>query len=410
MAIMAITAVIGMSSCSKGNDNGGDTARNGEMTSVSIVLSEGTTRAVAAPEEAKAVNFKSGYVLFTNSLGIINKVTEITDTELAADDPARATGAKIWINDMKEVNKGGEIKNVPAAATTVYIVGNLPSGVTAPFLAEDISNVKDRVISVASQSNAAGSVADVTLYGDGAAIQATHPDVSISARYAKIDVNAIAARIEVGAVSYSNLQTNLITGFQIDGIFINYYYPEMSLASEVSTALINNAPANNTLANSVYTTASGGAYNSAAASILCDFDLDGLGYDVNGISKSAADLTATDPEDNNVWAYNVLAPVSEDGTVVTELEAPHVIIRLSNITTRDPGKVYPATQYLTVREFREAGTPNVISEFKPGYIYFITNLTFDESNLTDVPEQDAVTVYVEAKLMTWSRQGVDWGF
>lgn len=410
MVIAAIAAIMGMTSCSKENENNKvDGIDNGETTNVSIMLSETSTRSVAEPAGAVAVNFKSGYILFTNGLGIITKVTEITETEPSATD--KEAGTKVWLDHLKRENLGGEIKNVPASTDKVYIVGNIPTGVDVPVLAENITAVQNRIITIVSQSNDDGSVADVTLYGDGQTLS-NHPSVE-GAKYAKINVNAIAARIEIGKVSYFNAQgNNLLTSFSIDGIFVNYYYPQMSLASKVSTARINNTAVDNTEANTIYTPTATGAYKTADLKKLYDYDNDGLGYtSVSGLSKSAADPNDTD--DKNVWAYNVLAPLTVDGTTVTELEAPHIIIRLSNIKTVGESienPMYATTQYLTVKEFRHATTKEVITNFAPGYIYFINDLTFNESNLTDIPEEEAITVYVEAILMTWSRQEVEWGF
>lgn len=408
MAIAATVAAIGMISCAKEGDNGGIV--NDKPISVALTLTENTaSRAVAQPVAEETVDFSSGYVIFTNGVDIINKVTEIAAGSYvdSPDAAAKAEGTKVWIEDMK--TNDGEIKNVPAAATKVYIVGNLPAGVTPPALTENISAVKDRVINFASQGNAIGSVADVTLYGDGVVLTA-HPNLDLAAagmKYAKVYVNAIASRIEIGSISYSNPATEFVTGFQIDGIFINHYYPQMSLSSKVSEAVTHNAPINNTAADDMYVPGSP-AYPVAASGKLFDYDsgTDGLGERITDISWKAAATT-------DVWAYNVLAPTSFDGTKVTALATPHIVIRLSNLTTLSddmPAKVYPGTQYLTVKEFRKTGTNTVIESFTPGYIYYITNLTFNESNLTDIPEAVSVTVYVEAVLMTWTREEVSWGF
>ncbi len=415
MAIAVMAAVIGMTSCAKdGGEQGG--ADNGKTSSVKLVLTEKThSRAAAAPAAAASVSFKSGYVIFVNNVGVVNKVTEIVPgaypgTPAQADIDAKTAGTKVWLNDMKAVDMGGEIKNVPDAATKVFIVGNLPSGVTAPTLTENISTIQNRVISLLSQSNDNGDLADATLYGEGQTLIA-HPTVA-DTKYAKVEVNAITSRIEIGAISYSH-STNFVTSFQIDGIFLNHYYTEMSLASKVSTALTHNVPQDNTEADSWYAT--GSKYLAANLGKLFDYDqTNGLGFDVTAISKSAADPAVS--SDKNVWAYNVLAPKSVDGTVVTALNAPHVVIRLSNlVTTGDTGslpaeKIYPGTQYLTVKEFRKANDSSLLESFAPGYIYYITNLTFNEANLTDVPESATVTVYVEAELMSWTREEVEWGF
>lgn len=399
MAIVAIAAAIGMVSCSKDGNNGG-TDIDGRPMSVSLTLTQKPApRSVADPiTDKEAVTFGSGYVIFTNSLGIINKITEIVPgSYTSGDDAAKATGSKVWLEDMK-VPGGGEIKNVPAAATMVYIVGNLPAGKYTPVVSENISVVKNLLISISSQSNSAGSVADVTLYGDGATLT-TDGDV----KRATVTVDAIASRIEIGKISYNG--AGLVEAYQIDGIFINNYYPSMSLASVVSAAIINNTPADNAAADAIYKFGSTD-YPAAESGKLYDYDADGLGYDAG----SSLIWSTADPSDKKVWAYNVLAPKTFEGIAIA---APHIVIRLSNLVTADDNgdnKVYPGTQYLTVKEFRKVKTTEVIEKFEPGYIYFIKDLTFDESNLTDFPEMGTVTAYVEAKLMSWTRQEVEWGY
>lgn len=408
MTLIAIAA-IAMISCSKDDTITKDSSSDATPISVSIALTEknDNARSVAAPVSQVAVNFNSGYVIFTNSLGIVNKVTQIIPGSYPGspstdEEAAKAAGTKVWLEDMKVVTVGGEIKNVPAAATKVYIVGNLPFDVNAPAVSENISAIKDRVIRIASQTNGEGSVANVTLYGDGATLETRQTPVN--SKYAKVEVNPIASRIEIGKISYSSI-TGFVTRFQIDGIFVNHYYPQMSLSGKTSVALVNNnMAADNTEANVIYQ--SGSYYNETA---LYDFDADGIGYDVNSsISWSAADPNVSGTK--NVWAYNVLAPKSCDGIEVAALAAPHVVIRLSNFaTTGDKdGVVYPGTQYLTIKKFLKAGTTEVIESFQPGWVYFITNLAFNESNLTDIPEQETVTAYVEAVLMSWTREEVDY--
>lgn len=413
-AIAAIAALVSvsLSSCTKsGDDNGSGRIDNDKPITVSLVLTEKAgSRAVAAPvNHDVAVTFKSGYVIFTNNLDIVNKVTEIvsgsySDDQSAEKEAARSAGTKVWLDDMK-IPGGGEIRNVPGSATMVYIAGNLPTDVAAPRPAENISDVKDRIIRVSSQRDAAGSVDSVTLYGNGTPLTDL-PEVA-NAKYAQVDVKPVASRIEIGKISYSNSNTTpFVTGFRLDGIFINYYYPQMSLAGKVSTALVNNAPIDNTAADAMYSS----PYTDAA---LFDYNESGIGYDAgSSVSWSAADSRQTG--DKNVWAYNVLAPTSFDGTV-TALAAPHIVIRLSNFTTTGDDtegqyKTYSGTQYLTVKEFRKKGATEPLKSLEPGFVYFITELTFNESNLTNVPETQAVTAYVEAVLMTWQRQEVDWEF
>lgn len=408
MTVAVLSAMIGLASCSKdsGEKTGGPD--NNETTSVSLQLTKSvSSRAVGGAAKEEAVDFNSGYVIFTNNVGVINKVTTIAPGDYPsspgqADQDAKEAGTKVWLGELESAG-GSEIKNVPAAAQFVYIAGNLPTGSTVPAITMNISTFNSQLLSVFSQSNATGSVADVTLYGGGVQLSA-HGTIT-GAKYAKVKVDAVASRLEISKISYES-STNLITGFQIDGIFVNHYYPEMSLSSEVSTELKNNAPADNTAADAMYMAAASGAYKTADNGTIYDYDTDGIGVKITDVSWKANATTG-------VWAYNVLAPKTF-ASPVTAITTPHIVVRLSDITTKDDvddnDRVYKTTQYLTVKDFKLKGQSNPMGAFVPGYIYYITDLKFDESNLTDTPEAKPVTVYVEAELMEWKRAEVEWEF
>lgn len=403
MMVAAAVAVIGTTACVK--ESGADV--DNTPTSVGLKLVDDTelTRASAAPVQNVAVTFNSGYVFFTNDVDVIVKRTKIETGSYVSgadldDDAAYAAGNKVWINDLKTTDNGGIINNVPGSAVKVYIAANLPQAeANVPTVAANISAVKALVVTAGNQGNAQGNVNNVTLYGDGVAL-GTHPSLA-NTKYAKVSVNAVGARIEINKISYDAANYTLLTGFQVDGIFVNQYYTEMSLDSKVDvTKLSNIQPADATAADAAFKS---GVAPYTTAGVLFDYNAAGIGVDATGGSK----LGWTANSGTNVWAYNVLAP--KTATTAATLVAPHVVIRLSGIT--DANSLYAGkTQYLTVKEFKKASDKSVITTFLPGYVYYITDLVFNESHLTNVPEEETLTVYVEAKLMTWTRQEVEWGY
>ncbi len=404
MAAAAMTAMLALGACSKEDVGSTD---NGETAVFSLKLSQASesTRAVADAATENVVSFNTGYVIFSNNAGGIVKVTEIIAGTPTADQIT--AGSHVSITALKTATTGAKIENVPSSSKNVHIIGNLPSGVPVPAIGNNINTYKATALTIQSQSNAAGSTADVMLFGESdIKTAASHATLTDGDLYATVSVDAIAARIEIGSIAYDNgADPDFITAFNIDGIFVNYYYPSMSLDSKVTTALVNNAPADNATADKWYNPADAASkYPTATPAALYDY-------------KTAASLgvALTSPETGwkadattKVWAYNVLAPTSF-GSPVTALAAPHIVIRLSSIVATTPS-VYTTTQYLTVKEFKNTETGTVIDKFEPGMIYYITKLTFNESNLTDVPEQGTVSVFVEAKLMEWERVAVEGGF
>jgi hypothetical protein len=110
-----------------------------------------------------------------------------------------------------------------------------------------------------------------------------------------------------------------------------------------------------------------------------------------------------------VWAYTIFAPTSVDGTTVTAIDNQRVIVRLNNVTTKDDvtgTPVYATTQYLTVRRFVNKTNGNTVT-IEPGHVYRITSLAFDESDLSPIPNEQTVTVYVEVSVMQWTTDDVD---
>jgi hypothetical protein len=375
-AALAAFVLSGLSACvSESLENAGQTAD--ETVNLKFV-DEGFTRAVEAGVEAETtVAFTAGYALFVNSgSGLIVKVTELTaDAPTSADITA---GTKVQVSSSMTINK------VSAGADKVYIIGNLPSGVlsTAPAVNATIASVNATSIAIATQADETKA----TLYGSA---NVTKSESSITATVA---LKAIDSRIEIGKISYSG---TYLTGWNLDGIFLDHYYPTMGVGGTANSDLFSETVANNAAADLKYTD-NVAPYLTAAAGIL---------YDWNSTPTAATGTPlAVAPASSKVWAYNALTPASNIAA-----NNPRIIIRLSSLTNADGSAYSGETRYLTVKKFLDSST-NAEVTFTQGKIYKIANLSFTDNNLAPIPNESSVTVSVSVTAMQWDVQNVNAGF
>lgn len=403
LLVAALIATIGITACSKSESGGNDLSNggNGETKSMHLKLSQGNgqndplfgSRAEGSPVTDKTtVIFNDGVIYFTSAKGDILKTTVITNTNNNAD----ATGSTVGIQKLT-VSGGAVIPNVPATVDHVYIAGNLPTGANVPMTG-NISNVEGAIVTVQHMYDASGDVSKVVLFGDADAVN--HP-TDTDAKYAKVDVNAIAARIEIGEIKYRNNNNDIttddvITSFDLEGIFINHYYSSMTI-DRVAKSVVKNG---STEAFYAYNTTE---YPSAINNILYDANVGNTAMGIF-VQPSVTPSTA-----GKVWAYNLLAPDSykaNGDATASAVSVPHIVIRLGDIVSIDDDNgnaAYPDNQWLTVTKFYDKDNSNApITKLEPGMIYKIASVKFDESNLTPEPEIEPIKVYVEAELMEWT--------
>jgi hypothetical protein len=257
------------------------------------------------------------------------------------------------------------------------------------------------LISIESQADlTGGGVDNVTLYSGETPITA-----SGKTRAASVSIGAIGARIELGAIGFNNAGANAgkVTGFQIDGIFINNYYPEIAVMGEASTPVIAHMPANANAAIKAF--AEGSAeYPANIKSILYEYNLAaGLGED----DGTGIRFTSEAAPSTNVWAYNMLAPKTWDGSNVTMLEVPNVIVRMSAFQVDPSIKLDGQTCFISVKGFRDKATGNVISYLEPGKVYKIAELLFDVDDLKASPVPTLINVDVDVTLLPWEAVDVE---
>ncbi|MFV0420352.1 MAG: hypothetical protein ACK5KT_16700 [Dysgonomonas sp.] len=354
LALVATALLLGFSNCSNDDETDGN---SGNSTPKSVYLkigNEPTTYAEGSPvANATTVGFSSGDLYFVNGSGAILQHYTLSTAATSATN----------IN-LAAIQAGELISNLPGSVSAVHVVGNTPALPTSG----NISAVKAAALQVTSQ----GAIATVNLYGTN-----TLTLVSGNQYTSAITLKPTVARIELTDITASGV----VTGFQVDGIFVDNYYSQAAADGSVLPAnLVSNGPS--TTAFDDATT----EYPATLKPTIYDWNASGLG--------TLTGLVCAPTTAGNVWGYNLFA--TSTGSAV-----PRIIIRLSNITTSD-GSTIAGTQYITIKGFSETGTP--LTGIEAGKVYNIGagNFTFTESDLTITPNLTTIDVTVTVTLATWS--------
>ncbi len=381
--LAAAALVMGFASCSK-NDDGG--ANSGEDKAVKLRISgdfDGTRAegpgSILGSEPT--VSFISGHLYFVDAGGNIVKHLNITN------DGAAVTATGVGINTLKT----GATINVSSSAKTVHFIGNDP-GTTIPTTGL-FSNVRAYAVSIESQVNSTAGAYDLknsTLYGEGTINTAVGDGSAGSPHTCGVTVGIISSRIEIGKFTQTG---SVITGYKIEGIFLNYYYPSMNVdGTKSAAAMVTNGsdPAGYVDNSLTYT-----SYATANKYITYDYAAAGLGNLDVATSKIYTPATA-----GKVWAYNILAPQkisTSDWAAV-----PHIVVKVTGIT---PAGTFTEPQFLTVKGFSQSNVP--LTKIEPGKIYKIASINFDDTNLTPEPEQTTFNVAVTITMPQWVIENVD---
>lgn len=372
---VALTAVV-FAACSKSEDSN----ENKDAKSVLIKFEEeGYTRAIGAPvANNTTVVFGEGKLYLANSTGVIRKVYDFHPTNATnVNDPI--PGTTIKIGDVVGVPAGLEIENVPGDVTQAVLVGN-HSSMTGLPTSGNISGVKDFLVTPAMQG-ASTDITSATLYGE-CTLTVTAPNKL----EANITLKPHVARIELVDITGNGT----ITGFDIDGVFINKYYEGVAN----NRALISPSTLKDNGAGGVTTYGDNtAAYPTALKARFYDYDA------ATHFGNATATLTKTpDGLVGKVWSYNLLAPES---TVPANLKAAQMVVSISGVTS----SMYTFTgpQLLTVNRFVDMASAE-IAYFEAGKVYSINagQFTFDENNVKGTANTSPIDVTVKVTLIKWT--------
>ena len=351
--MMAVATLVGFSSCS--SDDEAERADNSAPKSVYLKISNSpSTYSEGAPvADGSTVGFSSGELFFVNGSGAI-----VGHYTIGAGATSQTN-----INMGEITGTGANLTNLPGSITAVHIVGNVPAGVTLPTTG-NISAVKAQALDVETQ----GDIAKVNLYGTNTLTLVTGTNYT-----ATVNLAPTVSRIEL-----TNMKAGgVVTGFQVDGIFIDNYYAQGSVDGSV---LATNLTVNSIVATDF--TDDSGAYPATLKPFIYDWYTTGLA----SVSGTAAPATG-------VWNYNVFA--TAEGSAM-----PRIVIRLSEFTTND-GSTIASPQFVTIRGLKDNGTS--LTAIKAGEVYSIATDAFviDELVVTPSPNQSTIDVEVKVTLASW---------
>jgi hypothetical protein len=391
-ALFAVAVMATLIGCAK-DGNGPEIAGDDGQTTV-VLLKAGaaampTSRAVAdRVTDATPITIQPGWIFFTNVTGEIRRKVEVIETG--------TSGAEAVLID--DIRTGATIEEVPTSVTTAYMFSNIPAenraAVAAISVGNNISLVQDIVMNVEAVSQADGGVLAVPQWGAGSVgynDDNTKYDTTIA-------LYAMGSRLQVVKMSTTTAaEGQVITGYKVDGIFVNNYFKDMKVGYTGNSAITNNlsdiSKYGVTGANNHYVS----PYN-----VLADYN--------NGFTTKLGVVTGTETiaGTDKVWAYNVWPTAGM--TSPSQATIPHIVIRLSELTWKETAAATEEQEiaepmFLTIRGIRSEGTP--LESIQRGRAYSFNNIAFAYNHLTTVPEETTIDTEVVIDPINWDEVEVE---
>ena len=415
-----ISLRIAQTSASRSTDNADDVSLRSSTPS-------SPTHGISRPiPNREPLMLRHGNLFLVTADGIIMRHYHINTGNAALNSAARTVGVE-YLKD-----NGVTFLNVPSSVARIVIIGNY--GGTLPTTGNiNSDNFLGRALNVTSQYNAwsvnltncpnttfnrtvgGGTLPNGTLYQRAAA---TSTDNALYAT--TIHLAPTVARFEIAQIAGGGS----IQSFTIDGIFMDGFFRNARINSEF-------------IANSMHTGEqepnhfTGTSHRTVA--------IPDAGFGVHdwrteatrhlNWSGSAATSLVVRPDDvttnvyhparaignrwemrDNVWAYQVFARHYHTlpATVAERTPVPRIIIRLSNVRIIDgsaEGALWrgDGVAFLTVSNFRNHETGNLLTYIRASRVYHIARIMFDETDLDYIPNRLLIDVNVTINLAAWRR-------
>ncbi|MCC8089014.1 MAG: hypothetical protein LIO79_07105 [Rikenellaceae bacterium] len=293
---------------------------------------------------------------------------------------------------LSQIEEGYRFDGIPSSVTQVYVVGNYNSSdtqgndadfpMTDGMLLSDIQSVVLNIQEVSHGSLTDGTTIDglysvmdgrstITEYDTASNTWNGDTDLTAGDLYANVLISPIVARIEIEEIEYTG---SLLSNLTVEGIYINYFYPEAPLSLDLTDdTYINNG-------------SDVDSYDRDNADFAYSYYM--AMFDYLNEAIVTADGTTVTPN-NEVWAYQVFGSSNP---------VPHIILKITGITATNG--TFIGTRYVTVRGYLDANGTE-ITEFERNTIYKITNLEFDDDNLEIFPETESQSVWVHVEVTPW---------
>ncbi len=365
---------------------------------IRIELPGARTRAIGTPISGNATvaNLESGHVFIYNSTtGVINKHLYIG---ASASAPTGVDMIVSFADIMDEEDTNHVVvTNVSPEANMAMVVLNDNGVITQSKTNRTISEVK-KTATTAVKFNAASTVDKVTLTDDKAltATGGTDGGADDQTAYTKsavLQAAAIGTRAQLKKVTAEQVGDIVVTGFDVEGVFVNYVYKDMNLDG----TRVDDGNATLTAALDVdngSTEANYGATNygtGTAGETLADY----------AASYSATTGVAVPGTATKAWVYNL----------VPSAGVPHLLVKVNNIAYTIGGvaqTTITTPKWITVRNYYEGGSEQPIAAFLPNNSYTIDNLNFNFNDLTEDPETELANTRVYVTIAPWIDHTVTW--
>lgn len=303
------------------------------------------------------------------------------------------------------------ISGLPSSAKYLYFMANVKTDVGQVFPAIEGSTSADARLRI---DRLQGNAQNVPMSGLSGAFTQTGPNYYTTS----VEISPIVARLEIGQVTCQNLTVGSpistdITSYKLSGVFINNVNQYVRLDGtpylNAPVNIINQAGwatdyATYFSSNPNFPYYAGGSptppseWTANAFADYCTPTTSGLSFYPDA-TNGATVVPTTVPK--LTWAYQVCpssAPASGQTTPVGDI--PHIILKLTDVkyVSNDLGA---ATLYVVVSKYKNTLSNENILEFKRGNVYRIENLIFNQTQATQKPYDNNITVTCGVSVKPW---------
>jgi hypothetical protein len=288
----------------------------------------------------------------------------------------KLTNTQIGTIQTSTPGAGLKFTNLDPTVVSVYVVANVPEG-TLPAVTPGtaltainatLQNISDQQTDDAASVVLANTGKTATTNFTPAAV-ATNGNAQSTVA---VELTPIVSRIQIKKVSFDGT----IASFKLEGIYIDNFYPQMTIGGDFTNITMQKAGNKETFA---------AAQAPYATTNLYDESSEGL------VQHPFA-------TNSQVYGYQIF-PTNGGLTTV-----PYIILKISGITTTSNAtRNFPdGTYYVAVKAYKEAGTSAApVTSFLPGNIYTVEDIVVSEKNIVTDPTKSLINVTVGVTVKQW---------